>query len=170
MAVFSQIVLLGLGSFLIIVILLQRGRGGGLAGAFGGLGGQSAFGTKAGDVFTKITIVIAVAWVIVAGGSGFFLRAGAEQRAQGLGDGEAQMSTGEEGDSVLGEEDGFDPNATSELPIGDNAGEADRPEAATDTDAAASDTTDSEATDDATSNKDAADADAGAESDDSSDK
>ena len=43
--------------FLILLVLIQRGRGGGLAGAFGGMGGQSAFGTKAGDVFTKITAV-----------------------------------------------------------------------------------------------------------------
>ena len=43
--------------FLILLVLVQRGRGGGLAGALGGMGGQSAFGTKAGDVFTRITIV-----------------------------------------------------------------------------------------------------------------
>ena len=39
--------------FLILLVLIQRGRGGGLAGAFGGMGGQSAFGTKAGDLFTQ---------------------------------------------------------------------------------------------------------------------
>ncbi len=53
------------GLILIGVILLQRGRGGGLAGAFGGMGGQSAFGTKAGDVFTKITIYLATSWIIL---------------------------------------------------------------------------------------------------------
>lgn len=57
--------------FLIFIILLQRGRGGGLAGAFGATGGQSAFGTKAGDVFTKITIVVAVIWVALAAVTGF---------------------------------------------------------------------------------------------------
>jgi preprotein translocase subunit SecG len=82
LAWFSQILLLLLGLFLIIVVLLQRGRGGGLAGAFGGMGGQSAFGTKAGDVFTRITIVIAILWVVVSGGSGFFLRAAANQKAE----------------------------------------------------------------------------------------
>ncbi|MCA9078477.1 MAG: preprotein translocase subunit SecG [Planctomycetaceae bacterium] len=86
MAILTQVLLLFLGMFLMIVVLLQRGRGGGLAGAFGGMGGQSAFGTKAGDVFTKITVVIAVAWVLVAGGSGYFLRAGAESRSEGLPD------------------------------------------------------------------------------------
>ncbi|MCH7729622.1 MAG: preprotein translocase subunit SecG [Planctomycetes bacterium] len=54
-----------LGSFfLILLILIQRGRGGGLAGAFGGMGGQSAFGTKAGDTFTRITIVAAAIWLL----------------------------------------------------------------------------------------------------------
>ncbi len=89
-ALLTQLLLLFLGVFLMIVVLLQRGRGGGLAGAFGGLGGQSAFGTKAGDVFTKITIVIAVAWVLVAGGSGYFLRSAAESRAAGLGAGQPE--------------------------------------------------------------------------------
>ncbi len=41
------------------VILLQRGRGVGLAGAFGGAGGHTAFGSKTGDVLTWATIVIA---------------------------------------------------------------------------------------------------------------
>jgi preprotein translocase subunit SecG len=55
-----------LGIFLIGLILLQRGRGGGLAGSLGGMGGQSAFGTKAGDIFTKVTIGVAVAWILLA--------------------------------------------------------------------------------------------------------
>jgi preprotein translocase subunit SecG len=52
--------------FLIGVILIQRGKGGGLAGAFGGVGGSSAFGTKTGDVFTRITVGIAIAWILLA--------------------------------------------------------------------------------------------------------
>ncbi len=51
--------------FMIILILIQRGKGGGLAGAFGGMGGQSAFGTKAGDMFTKITVVTACIWFAI---------------------------------------------------------------------------------------------------------
>lgn len=77
----AMTLLMFVGMILMIVILLQRGRGGGLAGAFGGLGGQSAFGTKAGDVFTKITVVLATIWVVLAGVSGFALRAGAEKAA-----------------------------------------------------------------------------------------
>ena len=51
--------------FLILVVLLQRGRGGGLVGALGGSGGVSAFGTKTGDVFTKITIYVACVWGVL---------------------------------------------------------------------------------------------------------
>src|SRR5208337_1512166 len=50
----------------IIIVMLQRGKGGGLAGALGGMGGQSAFGTKAGDLFTKITIGVATFWILIS--------------------------------------------------------------------------------------------------------
>jgi len=50
---------------LILLVLVQRGKGGGLAGALGGMGGQSAFGTKAGDMFTKITIGVASFWILL---------------------------------------------------------------------------------------------------------
>ena len=63
----AAILLMLTGLFLILLVLVQRGRGGGLAGAFGGMGGSSAFGTKAGDVFTKITVIAAVVWVVLAG-------------------------------------------------------------------------------------------------------
>lgn len=52
--------------FLICLVLIQRGKGGGLAGAFGGVGGSSAFGTKAGDVFTRVTIYVAGFWFLLA--------------------------------------------------------------------------------------------------------
>ena len=52
--------------FMICLILIQRGKGGGLAGAFGGVGGSSAFGTKAGDVFTRVTMVVATIWIVLS--------------------------------------------------------------------------------------------------------
>jgi preprotein translocase subunit SecG len=55
-----------LSVFMILLILVQRGRGGGLTGALGGMGGQSAFGTKAGDLFTRITIIVAAIWVLLS--------------------------------------------------------------------------------------------------------
>jgi len=60
-----NVILLLLGLFLILLVLIQRGKGGGLAGAFGGVGGSSAFGSRAGDVFTKITIGVAAAWIVL---------------------------------------------------------------------------------------------------------
>ncbi|QDS98896.1 preprotein translocase subunit SecG [Adhaeretor mobilis] len=51
--------------FMILLVLVQRGRGGGLAGALGGAGGSSAFGAKAGDVFTRITIGAAAFWIVL---------------------------------------------------------------------------------------------------------
>src|SRR5215467_8421672 len=59
------IILLLLSIFLILLVLVQRGRGGGLAGAFGGMGGQSAFGTKAGDLFTRVTIGVTFFWIVL---------------------------------------------------------------------------------------------------------
>ena len=59
------VVLLLLGLFLILLVLIQRGKGGGLSGAFGGAGGSSAFGSRAGDAFTRITIYIAAGWVLL---------------------------------------------------------------------------------------------------------
>jgi preprotein translocase subunit SecG len=58
-------VLLLSGIFLILLVLIQRGKGGGLAGAFGGVGGSSPFGSRAGDTFTRITLYMAAVWVLV---------------------------------------------------------------------------------------------------------
>jgi len=57
-------ILLALTSlFLICLVLIQRGKGGGLAGAFGASGGSSPFGSKAGDVFTRVTMISAAIWI-----------------------------------------------------------------------------------------------------------
>jgi preprotein translocase subunit SecG len=53
------------GLFLILLVLIQRGKGGGLAGAFGGVGGSSAFGSRAGDLFTRVTLVAAAVWILL---------------------------------------------------------------------------------------------------------
>ena len=76
-------VMVAISLFMILLVLIQRGRGGGLAGAFGGMGGQSAFGTRAGDMFTRITIVLAVVWVLLAGGLGILMRRAAEAAKTG---------------------------------------------------------------------------------------
>lgn len=62
-----SVVLIGICLLLILVVLVQRGRGSGLTGAFGGAGGGGgAFGAKTGDVFTWITVVIAIVFLFLA--------------------------------------------------------------------------------------------------------
>ena len=58
-------ILLPLGAFMILLILIQRGKGGGLIGALGGAGGSSPFGSRAGDQFTRLTIYVALTWLIL---------------------------------------------------------------------------------------------------------
>ena len=49
--------------FLIAVILLQAGKGGGLSDTFGGSQMQSLFGTKSATVLTKLTAVCAIGFI-----------------------------------------------------------------------------------------------------------
>lgn len=48
---------------LIGIILIQKAKGGGLGLAFGG-GGESLFGSRAGNVLTKGTVILAIAFMI----------------------------------------------------------------------------------------------------------
>ena len=52
--------------FMILLVLIQKGRGGGLASAFGGAGGNTAFGSKTGDVLTWATSVVFGIFLILA--------------------------------------------------------------------------------------------------------
>jgi preprotein translocase subunit SecG len=57
--------LLLVGLFMILLVLIQRGKGGGLIGALGGTGGSSPFGSRAGDQFTRLTIYVACVWLFL---------------------------------------------------------------------------------------------------------
>ena len=132
---FLMTLLMFAGLFLIGLILLQRGRGGGLAGAFGGMGGQSAFGTKAGDVFTRITIGVAAAWILLCAGSVVALHNSTGQRVTGLpdrpkatagenakaketskGDSSQDNAAGEDDDLKLDLDPGTKPESKTEAP------------------------------------------------------
>src|SRR5881398_3347135 len=52
--------------FLILLVLIQKGRGGGLSGAFGGGGGNTAFGSKTGDVLTWATSIVFGVFLLLA--------------------------------------------------------------------------------------------------------
>ncbi len=52
--------------FMILLILIQKGRGGGLSSAFGGAGGNTAFGSKTGDVLTWVTASVFVLFLLLS--------------------------------------------------------------------------------------------------------
>jgi len=60
-----NVLILLVGIFLILLVLIQRGKGGGLVGALGGIGGSSPFGSRAGDTFTRFTIYVAALWLFL---------------------------------------------------------------------------------------------------------
>jgi preprotein translocase subunit SecG len=55
-----------LSAFLVLLVLIQKGRGGGLASAFGGVGGNTAFGAKTGDVLTWATSIVFGVFLLLA--------------------------------------------------------------------------------------------------------
>lgn len=60
--VFSCLLLIGL-------VLIQKGRGGGLSSSFGGgSGGHTAFGSKTGDVLTWATSILFALFIVLAVG------------------------------------------------------------------------------------------------------
>ena len=51
---------------LIGLVLLQKNRGAGLSGAFGGVGGHTAFGTKTGDFLTWVTVSLTALFLLLS--------------------------------------------------------------------------------------------------------
>jgi len=62
----TMILFLVICMFLMLLVLIQKGRGGGLASAFGGSGGNTAFGSKTGDVLTWATSVVFGVFLLLA--------------------------------------------------------------------------------------------------------
>ncbi len=64
--VLLTIVFIVLSAAMILIILVQRPQGGGLAGAFGGSGGTSSetvFGGRVGDALTVATTIAFIVWL-----------------------------------------------------------------------------------------------------------
>ena len=109
------LILLGFAVFLILLVLVQRGKGGGLSGAFGGMGGQSAFGTKAGDTFTRITVVTATLWILFCIVSAKYLGTSNESRFASAQSGSTTAAPG------TGLDTGLDSLAPTDGTLGDGA-------------------------------------------------
>ncbi len=134
MQILFGILLSAVALFMILLVLVQRGRGGGLAGALGGAGGQSAFGAKAGDTFTWVTIGAALCWILLSVAAikmlddttakigGDFVGAGTEEPAIGAPKTGDQNEAAPAGDAEAG--------ASSGAPSGAPTGDASTPEPA----------------------------------------
>ncbi|WP_428387050.1 preprotein translocase subunit SecG [Mucisphaera sp.] len=59
-----------IGIVMTMVVLIQRPKGGGLAGAFGGSStdASAVFGASVGDVLTWVTVAFFVVWIFLAMG------------------------------------------------------------------------------------------------------
>jgi preprotein translocase subunit SecG len=58
--------LVSVSVLLIGLVLLQKNRGSGLSGAFGGVGGHTAFGTKTGDFLTWVTVSLTAIFLLLS--------------------------------------------------------------------------------------------------------
>src|SRR5947209_18010206 len=67
---------------LILLVLIQKGRGGGLIGAFGGMGGNTPFGSKTGDVITWATSIVFGIFLLLAIVLNLMTQSTAIQKAQ----------------------------------------------------------------------------------------
>lgn len=128
--------------FMILLILVQRGRGGGLAGALGGAGGQSAFGTKAGDTFTKVTSYSAIFWILLCMLTIKVLGSGAPPKVD---PDSPNIVIGEEAAEIADEAEAVDAEETVDSADATDAGETVVDAAETDGESAADEDTDGKA-------------------------
>ncbi len=129
--------------FMMLVILIQKPKGGGLSGAFGGAGGSdtSFVGAKVGDFLTILTVCCFLAFLLLGMGLTWAINptensAAAEEQTTSTGMGAPE--TTEEQTPLADLEAELDAEAQSEAP---SEAPSDAPEADTD----AADTTDAPA-------------------------
>jgi len=75
MKLFLQILLIVTSVFLVVAVLLHRGRGGGLSSLFGGGMQSSLAGSSVAEKnLDRITVLLALVWVISIVGLGLLLK------------------------------------------------------------------------------------------------
>ncbi len=90
---------------LILIILIQKGRGGGLSGAFGGAMAGGILGSKTGDFLTWVTIVLVGLFLTLAVVMGKFYKPAVSDFGEGTPAQQAPLTSPEETSSSVGIED-----------------------------------------------------------------
>lgn len=101
------VILFLLSLFLVFIILIQRGKGGGIAGSLTGTA-QSAFGARGGDILMWLTLIMTIIWILLCCLTIFFYSRTQPPVAEGSDDADIQTST----DSPSG----LNPEFEGELP------------------------------------------------------
>ena len=102
------VILFLLSLFLIFIILIQRGKGGGIAGSLTGTA-QSAFGARGGDILMWLTLTMTIIWILLCCLTIFFYSRTQPPVAEGSDD--ADIKTETDSPSGLNSEfDGVLPN------------------------------------------------------------
>jgi preprotein translocase subunit SecG len=84
-------------TFLVLVVLLQAGKGGGMGIAFGGGGSQTVFGSSgAGNFLTKLTAICATIFFLNSLGLAYLSSQSDSNRLRSLGDKKASAKQQEE--------------------------------------------------------------------------
>jgi preprotein translocase subunit SecG len=104
---------------LVIVVMMQDEQGEGLGGIFGGGGSSTPFGSRSGNVLTKITAILAAVFLISTLGLAFIKRTPRESRGavdKGLED-MYESSVEELWYADVEEEEEKDTESTLEMPL-----------------------------------------------------
>ena len=103
---------------LILIILVQKGRGGGLSGAFGGAMASGLLGSKTGDFLTWVTIVLVGVFLVLAGVMAKFYRPSPTRDfdtspsvQQPITEAEESTTSGDMGETVSDANDGTEANS-----------------------------------------------------------
>jgi preprotein translocase subunit SecG len=104
------VILFLISVFLIFIILIQRGKGGGIAGSLTGTA-QSAFGARGGDILMWLTLSLTIIWILLCCVTIFFYSRVQDSVAEGREDADIQT-------------DITSPNPENALPTGKSVDDA----------------------------------------------
>ena len=83
------VILFLISTFLVFIILIQRGKGGGIAGSLTGTA-QSAFGARGGDILMWLTLALTLIWILLCCVTIFFYSRAEDPIAEGSADADIQ--------------------------------------------------------------------------------